>query len=100
MLYAPLNSEYFNYAHVNKIQKIIKSNECDKRDVLLSKLTETDIETKVHGDINQATVTQVTIPVLNDPIRPVETQMKRLNSKKASGPDDLSPALLKWLPGR
>lgn len=46
--------------------------------------------------------TQVTIPVLDEPISPVEveTKMKCLKSNKASGLDVLPPTLLKWMPAR
>lgn len=45
-------------------------------------------------------VTDVTIPVLDDPISTLEVQRKirKLNVKKASGPDGLSPGILTMLP--
>ncbi len=44
----------------------------------------------------------VMIPLLDEPITSleIEQQIKKLKSDKASGPDGLSPGILKWLPGQ
>lgn len=70
-----------------------------------------DDEFKIHFErvLNPAPVppplhvsTQVTIPVLDEPITPIEVecQIKRLKSDKACGPDGLSPGVLTILPAQ
>ena len=53
----------------------------------------------VYPDLNDLH-SQITIPVLDEPITTIEvdTQIKRLRSNKASGPDGIPPVLFKWLP--